>query len=149
MSGLTPAPAKRVHDPSLVATHGVALWSAGDSPFRSVRIVMALLVPCLRLALAKYAERARLFRERCPTRVSDLHPEHDLFLTPDIDDDRPPLGKPVHHDNAQKFVACHSRSIAARKCPWAFVIAAVDGGFMCFESRDVYQTIYQTWKRQT
>jgi hypothetical protein len=25
------------------------------------------------------------------------------------------------------------------------VIAAVDGGFMCFESRDDYQT----WKRQT
>jgi hypothetical protein len=44
MSGLTPAPTKRVHDPSRVATHGVALWSAGDSPFRSARIVMALLV---------------------------------------------------------------------------------------------------------
>jgi hypothetical protein len=44
MFGLTPAPTKRVHDPSRVATHGVALWSAGDSPFRSARIVMALLV---------------------------------------------------------------------------------------------------------
>jgi hypothetical protein len=64
MSGLTPAPTKRIHDPSRVATHGVALWSAGDEPFRSARIVMALLVPCLRLALAEYAERARLLRER-------------------------------------------------------------------------------------
>jgi hypothetical protein len=44
MSGLTPAPTKRVHDPSRVATHDVALWSAGDSPFRSARVVMALLV---------------------------------------------------------------------------------------------------------
>jgi hypothetical protein len=37
MSGLTPVP----------TTHGVALWSAGDSPFRAARIDMALLVPCL------------------------------------------------------------------------------------------------------
>jgi hypothetical protein len=44
MFGLTAAPTKRVHDPSRVATHGVALWSAGDSPFRSARIVMPLLV---------------------------------------------------------------------------------------------------------
>jgi hypothetical protein len=101
MSGLTPAPTKRVHDPSRVATHGVALWSAGDEPFRSARIVMALLVPCLRLALAEYAERARLLRERCPTRVSDLHPEHDLFSTADIGDDRPPLGKPVHRQRGE------------------------------------------------
>ena len=47
MSGLTPAPTKRVHDPSRVATHGVALASAGQSAFRSERVVMALLVPCL------------------------------------------------------------------------------------------------------
>ena len=40
--GLTPAPTKRVHDPSGVATHGVALGSAGDSPFRSARVVMML-----------------------------------------------------------------------------------------------------------
>jgi hypothetical protein len=44
MFGLTPAPTNRVHVPSGVATHGVALASAGDSPFRSGRIVMALLV---------------------------------------------------------------------------------------------------------
>jgi hypothetical protein len=44
MSGLTPAPAARVHDPSGVATHGVALWSAGESPFKSARVVIALLV---------------------------------------------------------------------------------------------------------
>jgi hypothetical protein len=42
MSGLTPAPTKRVHDPSRVATHGVALWSAGDSPFRSARVMLCL-----------------------------------------------------------------------------------------------------------
>ena len=45
MSGLTPAPTKRVNDPSGVATHGVALWSAGQNLFRSARnqsfIVMA------------------------------------------------------------------------------------------------------------
>ena len=45
MSRLTPAPTKRVHDPSGVATHGIALWSAGESKFRSARnqsfIVMA------------------------------------------------------------------------------------------------------------
>jgi hypothetical protein len=46
-SGLTPAPVARVHDPSGVATHGVALWSAGHSRFRSARVVTALLVPCL------------------------------------------------------------------------------------------------------
>jgi hypothetical protein len=37
MSGLTPAPTMRVHDPSGVATHGVALRSAGESKFRYVR----------------------------------------------------------------------------------------------------------------
>jgi hypothetical protein len=47
-SGLTPAPVARVHDPSGVATHGVALWSAGHSRFRSARVVMALLVACPR-----------------------------------------------------------------------------------------------------
>jgi hypothetical protein len=65
MSGLTPAPTKRVHDPSRVATHGVALWSAGDSPFRSARVVMALLVPCLAATVAgrnrlKHAPARRL-----------------------------------------------------------------------------------------
>jgi hypothetical protein len=47
-SGLTPAPVARVHDPSGVATHGVALWSAGHSRFKSAMVVTALLVPCLR-----------------------------------------------------------------------------------------------------
>jgi hypothetical protein len=44
MSGLMPAPSMRVHDPSGVATHSVALWSAGHSRLRSARVVMALLV---------------------------------------------------------------------------------------------------------
>jgi hypothetical protein len=48
MSLLMPAPTKRVHVPSDVATHGVALASAGESPFRSARIVMALRVACRR-----------------------------------------------------------------------------------------------------
>jgi hypothetical protein len=57
------------------------------------------------------------------------------------------LGRQIagHTTMRKEFVVCHTRSIAARKCPWAVVIAAVDGGFMCFESRDDYQT----WKRQT
>ena len=42
-----------------------------------------------------------LISERCPTRVSDLHPEHDLFSTADIGDDRPPLGKPVHRQRGE------------------------------------------------
>jgi hypothetical protein len=40
MSGLTPAPTKRVHDPSGVATHDVALGSAGQIAFRSESVVM-------------------------------------------------------------------------------------------------------------
>src|SRR5580693_6731121 len=40
MAGLTPAPVMRVQDPSGVATHGVALWSPGQSLFRSARVVI-------------------------------------------------------------------------------------------------------------
>ena len=40
MSGLMPAPTMRVHDPSGVATQGEALASAGQSAFRSERLVM-------------------------------------------------------------------------------------------------------------
>ena len=43
-----------------------------------------------------------------------------------------------------EFVECKSRSTAARRCPWAAVIAKVDGGFRCFESR--YD--YDVWKNQ-
>jgi hypothetical protein len=46
MSKLTPAPATRVHDPSGVATHGVALGSAGASPFRSERVMRCLYHVC-------------------------------------------------------------------------------------------------------
>jgi hypothetical protein len=55
--GLTPAPTRRVHVPSGVVTHGVALASAGDSPFRSARIVMALFVSWLRLIPASPGAR--------------------------------------------------------------------------------------------
>jgi hypothetical protein len=68
MFGLTPAPTNRVHVPSGVATHGVALASAGDSPFRSVRIVMALLVPRLRLIPARLAPAAVTAPSGAPTR---------------------------------------------------------------------------------
>jgi hypothetical protein len=68
MSGLTPAPTKRVHDPSRVATHGVALWSAGDSPFRSARIVMALLVSRL-AADPRFASRSPM---RSPLRSGQI-----------------------------------------------------------------------------
>jgi hypothetical protein len=37
---LTPAPTTRVIDPSGVATHGVALRSAGQRKFRSARVAM-------------------------------------------------------------------------------------------------------------
>ena len=59
MSGLTPAPAMRVHDPSGVDTHGVALWSGGQSRFRSARVVIALLVPCLAVDPSARPSRAR------------------------------------------------------------------------------------------
>jgi hypothetical protein len=42
MSGLTPTPTNRVHDPSGAATHGVALWSAGQSPFRVAMVSASL-----------------------------------------------------------------------------------------------------------
>lgn len=43
-----------------------------------------------------------------------------------------------------EFVACASRNTAKRRCPWAAVIAAVEGGFMCFEST----AAYKRWRRQ-
>lgn len=39
----------------------------------------------------------------------------------------------------KEFVKCASRSTAKRRCPWAAVIAKVDGGFYCFESQDEYR----------
>lgn len=41
-------------------------------------------------------------------------------------------------------IECKSRSTAQRRCPWAAVIAKVEGGYMAFES----VTDYQTWKNQ-
>ena len=63
MSGLTPAPTKRVHDPSGVATHGVALGSAGQSAFRSERVVMCFAADPIG-SLSYAAER--------PTRLYEL-----------------------------------------------------------------------------
>jgi hypothetical protein len=44
----------------------------------------------------------------------------------------------------QEFVQCASRATAKRHCPWAAVVAKVDGGFLCFESRGDYAT----WRNQ-
>lgn len=44
----------------------------------------------------------------------------------------------------QAFIECGSRSTASRRCPWAAVIAKVEGGFIAFES----VTDYVAWKRQ-
>jgi hypothetical protein len=44
----------------------------------------------------------------------------------------------------QQFVECKSRSTAQRRCPWAAVIAKVEGGFQCFESA----ADYKTWRGQ-
>jgi hypothetical protein len=46
-------------------------------------------------------DSTRLVGERSPTGVRDLHPDHDLFSTTDIGDDRPPLGKPVHRQRGE------------------------------------------------
>jgi len=37
-----------------------------------------------------------------------------------------------------------SRYLAAKTCPWACVMATVNGGYMCFESIEDYNT----WKNQ-
>jgi len=60
-----PAPITRVHDPSDVATHGEALASAGQSAFRSERLVM-----CLRLI--PLARRPRRRASDGPVRASYL-----------------------------------------------------------------------------
>lgn len=43
-----------------------------------------------------------------------------------------------------KFIECETRYAAKKECPWAAVIAKVDGGFMVFESYDDYEI----WKNQ-
>ena len=44
----------------------------------------------------------------------------------------------------QQFVEAKTKKEALAKCPWAEVIVKVEGGYMCFESRQDYET----WKRQ-
>ncbi len=44
----------------------------------------------------------------------------------------------------QQFIKCKSRSTAARRAPWAAVIAKVEGGFIAFEST----SDYATWRKQ-
>lgn len=43
-----------------------------------------------------------------------------------------------------EFVDCNSRSTAKRRCPWAAVIARVEGGYRCFESAEDYRL----WRKQ-
>jgi len=44
----------------------------------------------------------------------------------------------------KEFVECASYGTAKRHCPWAAIIARVEGGFMAFESIQDYKT----WKGQ-
>lgn len=43
-----------------------------------------------------------------------------------------------------EFIECRSRSTAKRRCPWAAVIARVEGGYRCFESVEDYRI----WRQQ-
>lgn len=42
------------------------------------------------------------------------------------------------------FEECGSRNTAKRRNPWAVRIAAVVGGYVCFET----EQDYETWKKQ-
>ena len=42
------------------------------------------------------------------------------------------------------FIECASRNTAARRAPWATIIAKVCGGYRAFE----YVTDYQIWRNQ-
>jgi len=44
-----------------------------------------------------------------------------------------------------KFIETTSRRAAQKACPWAAIIAKVDGGFRAFES----VADYRTWRRQS
>ena len=43
-----------------------------------------------------------------------------------------------------EFVQVATRKAAAKECPWAEVIAKVEGGYRCFESR----ADYVSWRNQ-
>jgi hypothetical protein len=74
MSGLTPARAMRVHDPSVVATHGVALWSAGQ---RAMWCCRPRSKPTGRGRSPGH--RSRLPRRARPAVPRDLHRGRDHF----------------------------------------------------------------------
>jgi hypothetical protein len=42
------------------------------------------------------------------------------------------------------FIECKSRSTAKRRCPWAAILAKVEGGYHAFES----VADYRIWKAQ-
>lgn len=44
----------------------------------------------------------------------------------------------------QEFCEVATIEEAQAKCPWAVEVVAVEGGFMCFESADDYDT----WSKQ-
>jgi hypothetical protein len=43
-----------------------------------------------------------------------------------------------------QFIETNSRRTAKAECPWAAIIAKVDGGYMAFEST----VDYRTWRGQ-
>lgn len=43
-----------------------------------------------------------------------------------------------------EMIVCKSRNTAKRQCPWAAVIAKVEDGYLCFESR----ADYVVWRGQ-
>lgn len=44
----------------------------------------------------------------------------------------------------REYIECKTRTTAARRCPWAAVIAKVEGGYIAFESR----ADYRVWRGQ-
>lgn len=43
-----------------------------------------------------------------------------------------------------EFIECKYRYQVLKRCPWAFKIAKVFGGYQCFESVEDFKT----WKKQ-
>lgn len=52
------------------------------------------------------------------------------------------LGQGGPTNMRSQFIETNSRRIAKAECPWAAIIAKVDGGYMAFEST----VDYRTWR---
>ena len=63
-------------------------------------------------------------------------------------DYRPPQRTPAARSRIRimrtQFVQTNSRACAKSNCAWAAKVVKVDGGYMCFEGVDDYNT----WRRQ-